>query len=109
MRQKVTLLQFVSYRIAIRDGVSHLHSSKKLFQQYLVDQYTRVEETRLNYVKVHQFQLRTEQYKGLQDFVMNHIQQENLRAGKIVILPSSFERSPRNMVQRYQYRYGYSA
>lgn len=90
------------FRISVRVGPSLLHLSKKLFQQFLVDQYTRVESTRLDYLRKHQTELRTEQYKGLQDFVTNHIQQENLRAGKIVILPSSFEGSPRNMVQRYQ-------
>lgn len=102
LREKLTMLQFASYRLAVRPGFSNIHAAKKLFQQYIVDLYTRVESNRLNYIRHHQSQLRVEHYHGLQDFVLNRAQLESVTAGKIVVLPSTFEGSPRNMTQRYQ-------
>jgi len=90
-RERLTMLQFACYRLAIREGFSNIHASKKLFQQFVVDMYPRVEGERLNYIRNHQSDLRFEHFKGLQDFVLNRAQLNNLTAGKIVVLPSSFE------------------
>ena len=98
----VTMLQFACYRLAIRTAFSHIHQSKKLFQQYIVDLYVRVEGERLHYIREHQSELRVEQYAGLQDFVLNKARLDNMNVGRIVVLPSSFEGSPRNLIQRYQ-------
>lgn len=102
VREHLTMLQYACYRLAVRIGFSHLHSSKKLFQQYIVDMYTRVEAHRLMFIRSNQSQLRSEHYRGLQDFVLNRAQLDSATAGRIVVLPSSFEGSPRNMAQRYQ-------
>ena len=73
------------YRLAVRVEFSQLHQSKILIQQYLVDQYTIVESQILHQNKE---KLRAEQFQGLQDFVVNHVQQHDLVVGRIVILTS---------------------
>ena len=50
-RIKITMLQYASYRLAIRNDFSVLHNSQKLFLQWIVDMYVRIEGTRLNFRK----------------------------------------------------------
>ncbi|GBM87461.1 hypothetical protein AVEN_9560-1 [Araneus ventricosus] len=66
-RVRVTQLQYYSYRFAIRNAFSILHNSGKLFQQYIVDAYGKTEESRLNYLRLNQKDLRVELYEGLLD------------------------------------------
>jgi len=66
----------------------------------LVDSYLQVEANKLNYIKQNQQRLRAEQYTGLADHIANLAQDSNVTAGVSVILPSSFEGSPRNMRER---------
>ena len=41
------MLQFYSYRLAIRQNFSGIHYGGKLFQQYIVDAYVKTEQNRL--------------------------------------------------------------
>lgn len=102
--RKVTRLQYVAFRIAIRREFTLLHNSGKLWLQYLVDQYVRVEGERLMYqrTQIEQKKLRVETYAGLQDYLYNEAAERGVQPGKIVILPSSFQGSPRNMNMHYQ-------
>jgi len=52
-RERVTTMQFYSYRLQIRDG-GWLHNAGRLYQQYVVDQYAKIEQNRLNYLKLNQ-------------------------------------------------------
>ncbi|XP_065215463.1 uncharacterized protein LOC135842058 [Planococcus citri] len=97
-RVVTTQLQFYCYRFAIRDKFSLLHSSGKLFQQYVVDAYVKVEGSRLAFIRSHQKELRSEKYNVLMDFA---ITTTNV-LGIPVILPSTFLGSPRYMSQCYQ-------
>ncbi|CAF5037857.1 unnamed protein product, partial [Rotaria sp. Silwood1] len=42
-RERVSMLQFYSYRLAIRPTFSAIHYRGKLFQQYIVDAYVKGE------------------------------------------------------------------
>ena len=55
-RERVTAMQFYSYRLQIRDGY-WLQSAGRLYQQYIVDQYVKIEQNRLNYLKNNQTSL----------------------------------------------------
>lgn len=99
-RHTTTQLQFYCYRIAVRGGFNLLHSSGKLFQQYIVDSYCKVEGARISFIRTHQKELRAETYKGLQDYMIND--EQGFAPGVPVILPSTFIGSPRNMIQSYQ-------
>ncbi|GBO06639.1 hypothetical protein AVEN_148021-1 [Araneus ventricosus] len=101
-RNRVTQLQFYAYRLSVRSGFSLLHSSGKLFQQYVIDSYVKTEGSRLNYIRLNQKDLRVEFYRGLLDALTTRASNNNLRVGKLVIRPSSFQGSPRSMQQNYQ-------
>ncbi|XP_066924644.1 uncharacterized protein [Clytia hemisphaerica] len=100
-RNHVTQLEYYAYRLAIRRGFSALHLSGKLFQQFIVDAYTKVEGNRLNYHRFHQQEIRADSYQGLVDHLENAAQQRDLNAGQVIVLPSSFSGSPRAMHQLY--------
>ena len=93
------MLQFKAAMTAIRDDFNPIMSAGKLTQQWLVDSYLQVEANNLNYIRQNQKRLRAEQYQGLADHVANMAENRNMASGVSVILPSSFEGSPRNMRQ----------
>jgi hypothetical protein len=81
---------------------SSIHLFGRLFHQYLVDQYAKIEQGRLNYIATHQNDLRVDQYKGLTEAVDKNKDAEGDSFGKRIILPSSFTNGPRHMFQLYQ-------
>ena len=101
VRNRLTQLEFYIYRKAIRNEFSALHLSGKLFQQFVVDAYVKVEGQRLDFIRRNQEQLRAESYQGLIDHLENAANERQLRAGNVVVLPSTFSGSPRNMHQLY--------
>ncbi|XP_057305337.1 uncharacterized protein LOC130642265 [Hydractinia symbiolongicarpus] len=52
-------------------------------------------------IRRNQNQLRAESYQGLLDYLQNAADQRNLQTGNVVVLPSTFSGSPRNMHQLY--------
>ena len=100
VRNNVSMLQFKAAQTAIRDNCNPIMSAGNLTQQWLVDSYLQVEANNLNYIRHHQQQLRVEQHQGLADHVANLAENAHISAGVAVILPSSFEGSPRNMRER---------
>ena len=98
----VTQLQWYAYHIAIRNGFNQFLSAGKLTQQFLVDAYAKVEACRLDYIRRNQRDLRVEEYDYLKQYLDTRAENEGMRAGKALILPSSFQGSPRAMNQIYQ-------
>ncbi|GBM02968.1 hypothetical protein AVEN_269877-1 [Araneus ventricosus] len=101
-RTHASQLQYYAYRLSQRNGFSILHSSGKLFQQYIVDAYVKTEGSRLHFLRQNQKDLRIELYRKLLDALECRALNENIRTGKLIILPSSFQGSPRHMQQNYQ-------
>ena len=85
----------------VRSNFNVILCSGRLLQQYIVDQYSKVEQGRLNYVYHNQRQLRAELYQGLSDAVAAG-DTDGATIGRRVVLPSSFTGSPRNIHQLYQ-------
>ncbi|XP_020113189.1 uncharacterized protein LOC109727463 [Ananas comosus] len=101
-RQCVTMREFYAYRIQNRSNEGKtLIRGGRLFQQYIVDAFTCVEEERLSYIRNNQSNLRSEIYKGIRDAVIEGDVDGNA-IGKRIILPSSFTAGPRYMIQNYQ-------
>jgi hypothetical protein len=97
---KVTLSKYLAYHTAPRaNQFNVLHHGRKLFQQWVVDQYCKMETQRLRWIRQHQKTIRAELYQGLQD-ALRHNNLENL--GSAVILPASVTGSPRFMHQKCQ-------
>jgi len=65
--RKVTLLQYMQYRLGVRPVPGQALNPQhfcRLFGQYLVDNWSRTEEDRLNYIRTHQSDFRKETVKG---------------------------------------------
>nr|CDJ95688.1 Protein of unknown function DUF889 domain containing protein [Haemonchus contortus] len=101
-RARITQKEYYSNIIAVRDEFNPLHFAGKLYQQFLVDSYVKIEQNRLNYDRTHQTELRVDSYKGLSDYVAGDNDIAGPPGFRRVILPSSFPGSPRAMVQNYQ-------
>ena len=104
------MLDFFAYRMHWRKVGVHpnnkfdpLFYARRLFQQYAVDAFSKVEENRLNYYRRQDVQkhLRAENYDRLQDYVNEAAQERGIRPGKPIVLPSTFPGSSRHMSQEY--------
>nr|XP_042905134.1 uncharacterized protein LOC122270722 [Parasteatoda tepidariorum] len=100
-RNKTTMRQYAAYRLSIRETFSLLHRSQKLYLQWVVDMYVRIEGTRLNFIRHNQSNLRADMYLNVADYIHQRAAENNLRVGRQVILPSSFIGSPLYMHQNY--------
>ncbi|XP_015116448.1 uncharacterized protein LOC107040743 [Diachasma alloeum] len=98
---RVTRNAYTKYRMADRDDNVILKDGR-LFQQWIVDSYVKVERDRLTFDRNNQEKLRSDTYQGLREHLQRRADEAHGRVGKMVILPSSFVGSPRNMMQHYQ-------
>ncbi|KAL7094727.1 hypothetical protein ACP275_11G121900 [Erythranthe tilingii] len=101
-RQKVSMREFMSYRIQdrTRENAVILYS-QRLFQQFLVDIFSMIESARLTYIRTHQKELRAEMYKGLCESILRGEVDPSV-TGKRIIVPASFTNGARYMIQNYQ-------
>ena len=60
VRNHVTLSQHYNYKLSFRQFISSLFYGKKLFQQYAVDVYVKIEGQRLAFIRNNQNKLRSE-------------------------------------------------
>ena len=97
-------MEFYKYRLTIRtdnNNANDLHRFGKLFQQFIVDMYARLESNRLGYICHNQDRLRSDLYRSVAD--ITNVGDNNMAAlGRCVILPSSFTGSPGHLQQLYQ-------
>ena len=98
-----TLLEHINYMMMDRDGITNpILCSKTLGQQFILDQYCKVELERLRWVELNQKTIRAELYSGLGDSVKKCEDLQDLgRMGKKVILPSTFTGGERYMHQQF--------
>ena len=99
--KRVTAAEYYRYMIMERTNFSGLFYAGRLFHEYLVDMYCKVESQRLRWIQKNQGTIRADLYRGLVDALLN----DRLNAAEIgrrVILPSSFTGGPRYMHQRCQ-------
>lgn len=103
-RRFITAMEFYRSQLQIRDPVGVIHSDIvhhgcRLFQQYVCDQFCKVEDSRLNWVRHHQREIRADVYQGVTDALHDDALREG---GTKVVLPSSHSGSPRYLQQRTQ-------
>ena len=105
-----TLLNYYQWNTHYRPTTEHTFSAQhyggRLFQQYCVDAFSKIEENRLNdYRKPNmQKQLRADSYAKLKRHIEYRAHQAgtDILPGKPIVLPSSFCGGPRYMTQKYQ-------
>jgi len=99
----VSMLQFYAFRLFDRvDSFNPILFAGKLFHQYLVDSYVKIESNRLDYLRNHQLQLRVDSYRSVQDYVVKSAAAKGLPPGRPIILPSTFIGGPRSQAAHYQ-------
>jgi hypothetical protein len=99
-RTRITQKQFYAFMIFTRELIFNpLHHAGKLFQQYLVDSWIKIEMNRLNFIRQNQAQLRLDTIQNLQDYMLGD---RDTLAGRRIILAGSFIGGPRYMVAQYQ-------
>ncbi|KAG5563862.1 hypothetical protein RHGRI_000157 [Rhododendron griersonianum] len=99
--KKVSCREYYCYKLQIRDDdPSVLLLSGRLLQQYVVDMYIKLENTRLDYFRQKQSDIRAELYQGIVDSVLAGESRGSM-VGKRVVLPGSFVGGPRDMRRRY--------
>ncbi|PWZ38653.1 ATP-dependent DNA helicase PIF1, partial [Zea mays] len=97
----VSVRDYYCYKFQIRPGLFNpiLHG-KRLFQQFAVDTYIKIESSRLDFIRNNQERLRADLYQGLVDSMVDgDIRAE--KVGKRTVLSPSFIGGPRDMRRRY--------
>ncbi|XP_021717300.1 uncharacterized protein LOC110685147 [Chenopodium quinoa] len=93
---------FYAYIIQVRQCViSIILMAGRLFQQFIIDMFVKIEANKLRWIRDNQNTIRAELYQGLQD-CLDVGELNPVNAGKSTILPSSFVGCPRDMNQRFQ-------
>ncbi|KAL3622578.1 hypothetical protein CASFOL_033989 [Castilleja foliolosa] len=101
-RKNLTVNMYYSFQIHNRDGMySLLLNGGRLFQQYLVEAYTCVEQSRLEFINSNKNLFRSEFLAGVYDAIARGDNNSH-DIGKRVFLPSSFTGGPRYMYKQYQ-------
>ncbi|CDF40520.1 ATP dependant DNA helicase [Chondrus crispus] len=104
-RNKVTPLTFYTWRLFQRPSeFSTILHARRLFQQYLVDHYCKIEAERLSYLRHNQQALRPSDYTSLRESLGDSGSGEDeadaVRAGRLFILPSTQIEGDRYMRQQ---------
>jgi hypothetical protein len=100
----LTNRQWAAYFMHDRDNTNcNIVHAERLYQVWIIDQYAKIETQRLRFLRRadSQKRLRVDVYQGLLDS-LNGGEGEQMRLGRLVLLPSSFIGGPRFMAQCYQ-------
>ena len=101
----LTQILYYAYRIHIRPQEiepRNLFHGARLFQQYICDAWTSVEQSNLTWIVHNQRQIRADLYSGLRDRVAQDPNVNLQDTGRSIVLPSSHSGSPRYMQQLLQ-------
>ncbi|AQL05669.1 hypothetical protein ZEAMMB73_Zm00001d047132 [Zea mays] len=97
----VSVRDYYCYRFQICPSIFNpiLHG-KRLFQQFAVDTYIKIESSHLDFIRKNQDRLRADLYKGLVDSLHEGENRAD-KIGKRTVMSTSFIGGPRDMRRRY--------
>ncbi|XP_050340249.1 uncharacterized protein LOC126766536 [Bactrocera neohumeralis] len=94
--KKVRSMNYYAYRLMIRENWdNYLLGFRRQLQQYCVDMYVKIETERLNFIRLNQAKLRSEEYMHLRDAICTEGDSKNI--GRLTILPATYTGSPRHL------------
>ncbi|XP_009792308.2 uncharacterized protein LOC107799576 isoform X1 [Nicotiana tabacum] len=100
-RNVVSVREYYYYKLQMRnDDEDEILHTGRLFQQYSVDEYIKLETQRLDFVVFNQDLFRMSVLQGLLD-VLRLGERDASNVGKQTFLPNSFIGGPRDIRQRY--------
>ncbi|KAH9100635.1 hypothetical protein Ae201684P_006830 [Aphanomyces euteiches] len=97
--KNVSLNNYALYHLYERGAFSPLHASGPLLQVFAVDNFAKVENQRLGFLRDQTNNLRSDTYRAVHDAVSHDVDVNSI--GKRIVLPSSYTGGPRYMRQRY--------
>ncbi|XP_021770603.1 uncharacterized protein LOC110734763 [Chenopodium quinoa] len=97
--RNISARKYYAYKLQCRPNNLLLRSGR-CFQQYIVDMYVKLENTRLDFFRKNLQTIRDDLYQGLLDTIDCG---ENCAAnvGRRIILPATFIGGPRDLKKRY--------
>ncbi|XP_016472453.1 uncharacterized protein LOC107794475 isoform X3 [Nicotiana tabacum] len=100
-RNTVSCREYYCYKLQMRDDEENgvLHAGR-VFQQYSVDEFIKLETQRLDFYSFNQDLFRIDALAGILD-VLRHGEREPCNIGRQSFLPTSFIGGPRDMRRRY--------
>jgi len=99
---RLTMREYYSHQLQMRDNSFFiLKYGGMLTQKYIIDIFTRIEHERLEFHRKNQASLKIAKYKTLMDSL--GAEQTGISPGMYVVLPSTYQGSPRNMVTIFLY------
>ncbi|XP_072150844.1 uncharacterized protein [Setaria viridis] len=97
----VSVCDYYCYKFQMRPGIFNpILYGNRLFQQFAVDTYVKIESSRLDYIRNNQDILRADLYQGLVDSWRIGVEDAD-EVGKRTVLSPTFIGGPRNMRPRY--------
>ncbi|KAH9052153.1 hypothetical protein Ae201684P_013655 [Aphanomyces euteiches] len=97
--KNVSLNNYARYHLYERGAFSPLHASGPLLQVFAVDNFAKVENQRLGFLRDQTNNLRSDTYRAVHDAVSHDVDVNSI--GKRIVLSSSYTGGPRYMRQRY--------
>ncbi|XP_021754905.1 uncharacterized protein LOC110720203 [Chenopodium quinoa] len=98
-KRHISPREYYAYKLQIRPGNMLLRGGR-CFQQYIVDMYVKIENTRLDFFRQNQQTIQEDLYQGILDTVEDG-EKSASNVGRRVILPPTFIGGPRDMKKRY--------
>ena len=99
-RNSVSCREYYCYQLQMRDDENIILHSGRLFQEYTVDQWIKIETQRLDFASFNPDLYRTDVLGGLLD-VLRRGERNASQVGKHKFLPLSYTGGPRDMRRRY--------
>ncbi|XP_074291864.1 uncharacterized protein LOC141618681 [Silene latifolia] len=97
--KRISCREYYAYKFQIRPG-NLLIRGGRLFQQFIVDMYLKIENTRLNFLRLNQEAIWADLYQRIID-TLELGENSACNVGKRIVLPPSFLGGPRDMRRRY--------
>ncbi|XP_010693207.1 uncharacterized protein LOC104906186 [Beta vulgaris subsp. vulgaris] len=98
-RTQISCRAYYAYLLQMRPR-NYILRACRLFQQFIVDTYVKLENTRLDFFRHNQATIRAELYQGILDCFEGG-ENSGANVGRRVILPPTFLGGPRDMKRRY--------
>ncbi|XP_060170295.1 uncharacterized protein LOC132601203 [Lycium barbarum] len=99
-RNTVSCREYYCYKLQIRNDENIILHYGRLFQQYAVDEWIKIESQRLDFASLNQDLFRIDMLEGLLD-MLRRGEREASQIGRNRYHPHSFTRGPRDMRRRY--------
>ncbi|XP_074374302.1 uncharacterized protein LOC141714697 [Apium graveolens] len=101
-REFITMKEYYNYKLMIRpsEGVTP-HLGGRLWQQYVIDAFTAIEQYRLDWISGHQTKIRSDMYHNIRD-ALSKGDRNPENVDNVTILPASFTGSKRYMNQYFK-------